>query len=148
MKTIYIILIVLLAGVVTYLLLKPGPKPATIIKTEYRDSPIVDSLKKKSDSIQIKVVEKKQVLYKYITLVKDSIVRDSIFILTDDVLLSQDSIITLKDSIISQLTGELKLYHDSVYYYRIAYIDEKTKVRKWRRISIASLFLSGILLIK
>lgn len=156
MKNSYVIIIVIAFILVTFgagfitRCATEKPKPIIVPKIEYKDSPKIDSLQSIIDTIKSKVVIKKQVFYKYIETIKDSIlsVHDTIILLADDIFKAQDSIICLKDSIITYLTNDLKLTRDSITYYKVLYIDEKTKKKTWKWVSAASLLLNGILILK
>lgn len=111
--------------------------PKVITKIEYRDTIKIDSLNQKAIEYKTKVVIKKETLYKYITLVKDSIVRDSIFINVNAAFAYQDSIIMCKDSIIRILNKDIQIANDSIQYYKICITNEKTKVKRWRILAIS-----------
>jgi hypothetical protein len=162
MKNSYVIIFVIAfifvsfgAGFVTRCATEP-PKPIIIPQIEYRDSPKIDSLKNIIDTLQKNLIAKKKIFYKYIptykTTYKDTgsfkVIHDSIIFLADDIFKAQDSIISLKDSIIIDLTNTLKLTRDSVNYYRVLYIDEKTRKKTWKWVSAASLLLNGIFILK
>jgi len=139
-----------LLGDLIYLANKPTPtpKPIEIKKIEYRDSPKVDSLKDRIAELEKPIPVKKEILYKEIQLIKDSIIRDTVRILASDIIQAQDSIICLKDSIIFQLTTDLKNTRDTAFYFQSLYVAEKGKKKIWRRVGIVSIILNGLLAFK
>lgn len=159
MKTILTILVVVLIAGIVYLWLNPKEKKIEVPHIEYKDSPIVDSLKKESTILTVKVKVLRDSLKNYtfkkiivagkpVYQLKDTFVHDTVYLLQNDIINFQDSLLMTKDSIIFHLTTDLKLKNDSLYYFKALFIDEKTKKKKWKIAAISSAVLNILMFLR
>ena len=152
------LLIIILAILAYFFWIKPE-KVIEIHKTEYKDSPINDSLKKANEKLTTKVVQYKDTLknFAYTRIIfktdtayflKETLVHDTAYILATDIISYQDSIIINKEGIIVNLTNELKLTNDTAYYFQELYTTTNKKLKRWRWFGIGSGAMNVLLFMK
>lgn len=151
--------LIIIIGILSYFLWIKPDKTTVIHKTEYKDSPIVDSLKNDIIKKNIRILQLKDTLkkvaytrliYKTDTLyvLKETLKHDTAFIFAADIINYQDSIINNKDLIIVDLTKEIKLTKDTAYYFQELYNTTNKKLKRWRWFGLGSGALNAFLLIK